>query len=122
MRAALRQQRLRRRAASKMTFPLQSGGFVASFVKYNSLRRACGSIFKGRFYMTFAKARIAMGMLAGSALVLAAASMSPAQAAKKTQEECMRLASQRGFSQVVTRAEAAAKKAFVVSCMQGKQG
>jgi hypothetical protein len=107
-----------------MTFPLQSEGFVAFLVKYNSSRRAggSGSVFKGRFYMTFAKARIATCMLVASALVLAATAMTPAQAAKKTQEECMRLASQRGFSQVVTRAEAAAKKAFVVSCMQGKQG
>jgi hypothetical protein len=34
----------------------------------------------------------------------------------------MQLASQRGFNSVSTRAEGYAKKAFVVSCMQGKQG
>ena len=72
--------------------------------------------------MAFATARIATGMLAVSAFALVAASMTPAQAAKKTREECLQLASQRGFNQVVTRAEADAKKAFVVSCMQGKQG
>jgi hypothetical protein len=52
--------------------------------------------------MAFATARIATGMLAVSAFALVAASITTAQAAK--------------------RAEADAKKAFVVSCMQGKQG
>jgi hypothetical protein len=61
-------------------------------------------------------------MLAVSAFALVAASMAPAQAAKKTREECMQLASQRGFNGVSTRAEADAKKAFVASCLQGKQG
>jgi hypothetical protein len=72
--------------------------------------------------MAFATARIATGMLAVSAFALVAASMAPVQAAKKTREECMQLASQRGFNSVSTRAEADARKAFVTSCMQGKQG
>ena len=64
--------------------------------------------------------RIGVGILVLSALV--AASVTPASAAKKTRDECMQLASQRGFNGSGDRTQAAAKRAFVVSCMQGKQG
>jgi ABC-type transporter MlaC component len=72
--------------------------------------------------MRIARAGVAKGVMAISAFALVAASMAPAQAAKKTRDECMQLASQRGFNQVSTKADADAKRAFVVSCMQGKQG
>ena len=61
-------------------------------------------------------------ILAVLAAALVAATVVPAAAAKKTRDECMQLASQRGFNQVSTKADADAKRAFVVSCMQGKQG
>jgi len=67
--------------------------------------------------------KIETGILTVSALALVAANVVPAEAAaKKTRDECMQLASQRGFNQVSTKADADAKRAFVVSCMQGKQG
>ena len=66
--------------------------------------------------------RIGIGILVVSAFALVAASIVPAEAAKKTRDECMQLASQRGFNQVSTKAEADAKRQFVVACMQGKQG
>jgi len=65
--------------------------------------------------------RIGTGILVVSAFALVAASIAPAEAAKKTRDECMQLASQRGFNQVSTKAEADAKRQFVVGCMQGKQ-
>jgi hypothetical protein len=84
--------------------------------------QAAADRFLSGEHMTFSTERIASCVLAVSALALLAASIAPAQAAKKTREQCLQLASQRGFNQVVTRAEADAKKAFIVSCMQGKQG
>jgi len=66
--------------------------------------------------------KIETGILTVSALALVAANVVPAEAAKKTRDECIQLASQRGFNQVSTKADADAKRAFVVSCMQGKQG
>ena len=65
--------------------------------------------------------RIKIGILAVSALALIATSVTPASAAKKTRDECMQLASQRGFNGSGDRTQAAAKRTFVVSCMQGKQ-
>jgi hypothetical protein len=66
--------------------------------------------------------RIEIGILVFSALALVAASVTPAAAAaKKTRDQCMQLASQRGFNGSGDRTQAAAKRTFVVSCMQGKQ-
>jgi hypothetical protein len=48
-------------------------------------------------------------------------SVTPAAAAKKTRDECMQLASQRGFNGSGDKTQAATKRAFVISCMQGKQ-
>ena len=66
--------------------------------------------------------RFGLGILVLFAFALVAASIAAAEAAKKTRDECMQLASQRGFNQVSTKAEADAKRQFVISCMQGKQG
>jgi hypothetical protein len=66
--------------------------------------------------------KIETGILAVLALALIAATVVPAEAAKKTRDECMQLANQRGFSQVSSKQAADAKRAFVGSCMQGKQG
>jgi predicted amidohydrolase YtcJ len=72
--------------------------------------------------MRFNKASgVATGMLAASAFALVAASMAPAEAAKKSRDECIQLANQRGFTLVKTRAEAEEKRLFIVACMQGKQ-
>jgi hypothetical protein len=62
-----------------------------------------------------------IGILVLSAFALIAASVTPAAAAKKTRDECMQLASQRGFNGSGDRTQAAAKRNFVVACMQGKQ-
>jgi hypothetical protein len=49
--------------------------------------------------MRFNKASgVATGMLAASAFALVAASMAPAEAAKKSRDECIQLANQRGFT------------------------
>ncbi len=66
--------------------------------------------------------RIGIGNLVFSAFALIAASVAPAAAAKKTRDECMQLASQRGFNGSGDKTQAATKRAFVISCMQGKQG
>jgi ABC-type transporter MlaC component len=66
--------------------------------------------------------RIGIGIFVLSTFALAASSIAPAEPAKKTRDECMQLASQRGFNQVSTKADADAKRQFVIACMQGKQG
>jgi hypothetical protein len=66
--------------------------------------------------------RIGIGILALSMFALVTASVTPAAAAKKTRDECMVLASQRGFTTGGDKMQVAAKRTFVFSCMQGKQG
>jgi hypothetical protein len=66
--------------------------------------------------------KIGIGIVGFSLLALVAASLAPAAAAaKKTRDECMQLASQRGFNGSGDRTQASAKRDFVISCMQGKQ-
>jgi hypothetical protein len=65
--------------------------------------------------------RIGIGILVVSAFALVAASIAPAEAAKKTRDECVQLASQRGFNGSGDRTQAAIKRKFVVDCIQGKQ-
>ena len=65
--------------------------------------------------------RIGIGIMVVSAFALIAASIAPAEAAKKTRDECIQLASQRGFNGSGDRTQAAIKRKFVVDCMQGKQ-
>ena len=64
--------------------------------------------------------KIGIGILGFSVLALVAASVTPAAAAaKQTRDQCT--ASQRGFNGSGDRTQAAAKRDFVISCMQGKQ-
>jgi hypothetical protein len=65
--------------------------------------------------------RFGIGILVVFAFALIVASIAHAEAAKKTRDECMQLASQRGFNGGGDRTQAAAKRKFVVDCMQGKQ-
>ena len=64
--------------------------------------------------------RIGIAILTLSAFALALTSVNPAAAAKKTRDECMQLASQRGFNGSGNKAQGDAKRAFVGACMQGK--
>jgi len=63
--------------------------------------------------------KVATVILSFSAFLIFTSSITPAAAAKKSREECMQLAEQRGFSDMGGRG--GPKRAFVAACMQGKQ-
>ena len=64
--------------------------------------------------------RVRMRILVFLAFAVIAASETSGAAAKKTRDECMQLASQRGFNGSGDKTQAAIKKAFLISCMQVK--
>ncbi len=62
-------------------------------------------------------------LVAAAALTFAASLIASATAApKRSRDACMQLASQRGFNGSGDSTQAAAKRNFVIACMQGKQG
>ena len=65
--------------------------------------------------------RSGIAILVLSAFALVAASITPATAAKKTRDECLQLAKQRGFDTSGQKAQIEATRAFVKACMEGKQ-
>jgi hypothetical protein len=62
---------------------------------------------------------IAPAILVLSTAAFIACAVTPAAAAKRSREECMKLAAEKGYTIAGSRAEATAKRSFIRSCMDG---
>jgi hypothetical protein len=62
---------------------------------------------------------ITRAILVLSAAAFVAVSLNPAAAAKRSREECMKMAAAKGYTIAGSRAEAANKRSFIRACMDG---